>query len=169
MARTYPACGRPAVSVEDIGKSLQSRGVVRCASCDAVVLPHRLFSPLSGGFAIGVIFLDAPFLAFRDHGNWPYAIAAAALAAIASYMPNRYETRVCLSDRISDCGDHGHALCFRPCAVMTPSRAVDSDTLQAAPGYDSPAIAKDCSTRCFRFIHCASHCVLRGVVDVSPE
>jgi len=94
MERTCPACGRPAVSVEDIGKSFQSRGVVRCASCAAVVRPYRLFSPLFGGFAIGVIFLGAPFLAFRDHGNWQYAVAAAALAAIASYMANRYEARV---------------------------------------------------------------------------
>ena len=92
--RTCPACGRPTVSVEDIGKSFHSRGVVRCASCDAVVRPHRLFSPFFGGIAIGVIFLGAPFLALRDYSNWPYAIASAAFAAVASFMVNRYEARV---------------------------------------------------------------------------
>jgi len=53
MAKTCPACGRPAVSVEDIGKSFQSRGTVRCAFCDAVHLAKADWRDLlvSAGFA----------------------------------------------------------------------------------------------------------------------
>ena len=92
--RTCPACGRPTVSEEAIQKSFHGRGVVRCESCDTVVRPYRLFSPLFGGIAIAVVFLAAPFLAFRDFRNWPYAVASAILAAIVSFMVNRYEVHV---------------------------------------------------------------------------